>query len=686
VEVKPTATMTQPGFPRRLAIVVALLLIAFGMRTYQLAEVPAGMMHDELLQLRAAAEVSRGEWKMLYNPGYGSEPLYYPVLSASQSLLGTNPLGRRLPGVFAGLLGLCLVYVLAYRLLGWRIAVIALGASAVVWWSVVMQRIILREVLEMPLYALALYMFWRGYEEATRTPRHGWRFFIVAGVALGTAQYVHTIPRGLFVVFVLFGLYLLVFHRSSFRRMWRGILVLVIIAEALAAPLLTYADQHPDVDGVPTVDLFQENGVATFTGRLPATVARIVGQFFYAGDDAGEYNIPYRPIFEPLGALLFGLGLLVALWRIRRPVYAFLLIAWAIVLVPNILYDTDLLFSRLVSAQATTYIFLGIGVETIADGLQRIRKGRFPRAVIDAGLLGLGVVYLLGTAHDMFVVWPSLNNIRWVFNTSLRDLGRYFDAQTQPLPPISECTLFVWPDYHDSLAQLGAPYLIQRRDVQPRWHDCRYSMVIPAGAQYLYVYPGVEPLSDFLGRAVQKPWLDTPSVQPAEGLNNALRVDVRAPLAEKLAQWSKLTVAWPPEAQPSASAQLPVDFNHAVELIGYQIKPQPVKPGGSVRVITYWRVTGNLPADVMAFTHLYRTPSEIMAQQDQLDVVGPSLQPGDVFMQSHEFLTVPPDTPAGAYWIGVGLYRKDTGERWPIYAGDQHTADRIFLTQVQVTP
>ena len=155
------------------------------MRTYQLAEVPAGMMHDELLQLRAAAEVSRGEWKMLYNPGYGSEPLYYPVLSASQSLLGANPLGRRLPGVFAGLMGLCLVYVLAYRLLGWRIAVIALGASAVVWWSVVMQRIILREVLEMPFYALALYTFWRGYEEATRTARPGWRFFIIAGVRVG---------------------------------------------------------------------------------------------------------------------------------------------------------------------------------------------------------------------------------------------------------------------------------------------------------------------------------------------------------------------------------------------------------------------------------------------------------------------------------------------------------------------
>ena len=119
-------------------------------------------------------------------------------------------------------------------------------------------------------------------------------------------------------------------------------------------------------------------------------------------------------------------------------------------------------------------------------------------------------------------------------------------------------------------------------------------------------------------------------------------------------------------------------------MIGYQIKPQQVKPGASVRVITYWRVTGEVPSDLIAFTHLYRTPTEVMAQQDQLDVDGPSLRPGDVFMQSHEFIVVPPDTPAGSYSIGVGLYRKETGERWPIYVDNQRIADRIFLDQVQV--
>ncbi len=688
MEMNGAAKSNQPSRGQQLTVAVVLLLIAFGMRTYQLAEVPPGMMHSELLQLRVADVVHAGELRMLYNPGYGNEPFYYPVLAASESILGPNPLGRRLPSVFAGMLGLCLVYALAKRTLGWRIAVIALGASAVIWWSLVMQRIMLRQVLVMPLYALALYTWWRGYEDATRTNRSAWRFFIVAGIAFGVAQYVHTIPRGLVAAVGLFGLYLLLFHRPFFKRVWRGLLAVVLISEIIAAPMLIYANQHLVEDNLPQLDLAQPNGAAEFISRLPATASRVVGQFFWAGEgeDAIDYDIPYRPIFEPIGAVLFGLGLIVALWRWRRPVYSYLLIAWAIVLVPSILFNADILFSRLVSAQATTYLFLGVGIETVVAGLRRIAGKRTHFVLVTAGLIGLFLFYLVGTAHDMFIVWPSLKSAQWSYNTDMRDLGRYLDAQTQPVPAVSACTLMIWPQYHDSLSQLGAPYFMQRRDVQLRWHDCRYSMVIPAGGQYLYAYPTIEPLSAFVGRTVKTPWLDDQYAQPVEGLNAALQVDVRSALAGKLAEWQKLPVAWPPEATVSSTAQLPVDFNHSLDLIGYSIQPSTVKPGKNVQVQTVWRVTGPVPDDLILFTHLYRTPSEVMAQEDRLDVVGSSLKPGDVFIQQHEFIEVPPNTPGGSYWVGIGAYHKDTGERWPIYQGDQRAADRLFLKQVQVTP
>jgi hypothetical protein len=287
----------------------------------------------------------------------------------------------------------------------------------------------------------------------------------------------------------------------------------------------------------------------------------------------------------------------------------------------------------------------------------------------------------------MFEVWSAAPDTRAAFNAEFIGLGHYLDAQPSP-PPVAGCVLWViypWrPRYHVSLPQDALQHVVRRRDLEIRWHDCRYSLVIPAGGQFIFAHSDLEPLDSFLGHGFKNPWLA--NTQPIPGVTGAVHVDARDALRDKLAEWNQLPVTWPPEASRVSMPALPIDFNHAVELIGYQIKPQQVKPGASVRVITYWRVVGQVPSDLIAFKHLYRTPTEVMAQQDQLDVDGPSLHPGDVFMQSHEFIVVPPDTPAGSYPIGVGLYRKETGERWPILAGNQRVADRIFLDQVQVAP
>ena len=79
----------------------------------------------------------------------------------------------------------------------------------------------------MPLYALALYTFWRGFEPALQARKVSLRFFALSGLALGLSAYVYTVSRGLFGVFVMFALYLLIFRRSIFRRTWRGLAVML---------------------------------------------------------------------------------------------------------------------------------------------------------------------------------------------------------------------------------------------------------------------------------------------------------------------------------------------------------------------------------------------------------------------------------------------------------------------------
>jgi 4-amino-4-deoxy-L-arabinose transferase-like glycosyltransferase len=670
----------------------AILLIAFALRVIAIDAIPPGLTHDEVSQLDVARQFEAGDWRLLYPGGFaedGAEIGYYPSVAAAEWIWGRNSLAWRLPAIFGGLIGLACLYALTARMFRQRVALIALGAAAVTWWHILLSRVILREVLEIPLYTLALYAFWRGFETATQPhrARYPWKMFALGGAALGLLQYIHTIPRGLFVVFVIFGLYLLIVQRALFKQAWRGIAIFVIVAEVIAAPMVITASLNPQVDNEVTLASLQLTGEEGLLTRFQNNTPWVLGQFMFAGDDGWEFNLPYRPIFEPIAALVFFSGVLSALLHFKRPAMALALIVLGVSLLPSIFLKSNFTFGRMTSGQAVVYAFVGLGAEAIGLAASRVIPARAQRPLAIGSiaiLLGAG---LIATWNDMFVTWPALPQTRSTYNAQLRDLGRYLDAQDQP-PSLAQCVLWIvypWrPRYHLATPQATLPYFMRREDVSVRWHDCRYAFVIPGGGQFIFAHSDLQPLENFLGRGLKKPWLN--EAQPVPGVSSALKVDARAALAEKQMEWDQLAVAWPPEARAISAAQLPIDFNHAVELIGYQIKPQQVKPGDSVRVITAWRVTGELPSDLIAFTHLYRTPAEIMAQQDQLDVDGPSLRPGDVFMQSHEFVAVPPDTPSGTYPIGVGLYRKDTGERWPIWVGDQRAADRIFLSPVQVTP
>lgn len=104
-----------------MPIVIGLLLLAFALRVWAIDALPPGLTHDEVSQLDTAAQVRAGDWRLLYPGGFaqdGAEPGYYPLLAASQAIWGENSLGRRLPSIFAGMIGLACIYALAARLFG----------------------------------------------------------------------------------------------------------------------------------------------------------------------------------------------------------------------------------------------------------------------------------------------------------------------------------------------------------------------------------------------------------------------------------------------------------------------------------------------------------------------------------------------------------------------------------------
>ncbi len=126
-----------------------------------------------------------------------------------------------------------------------------------------------------------------------------------------------------------------------------------------------------------------------------------------------------------------------------------------------------------------------------------------------------------------------------------------------------------------------------------------------------------------------------------------------------------------------------------IELLGYDAKTR-IAPGDTLRVALYWYARQPVPLNYKVFVHLLALDeSTALAQEDGLPVgwTYPTVQwqPGETIRDEH-LLTIPPSAPRGDYWLVVGLYDSDTGERPVVRDADGiEIADRrVMLRQIQV--
>ncbi len=195
------------------------------------------------------------------------------------------------------------------------------------------------------------------------------------------------------------------------------------------------------------------------------------------------------------------------------------------------------------------------------------------------------------------------------------------------------------------------------------YFDCTNALPFRSGPGWVLVQEGLEPIVD----------LGEPTYL-ARNSDGAPRYRV----------WR---ITSPPPAPPSTiqfpSASLPLPIAGIVELLGYQVfYPEP-RPGDLVVVHGWWRVREAPPAEVSIFAHLLNPDDSLLSSGDALGVFPQSWEPGMVFVQQHRFI-IPEGTPPGSYTLALGLYRLDTGERFPVAQSGDRVVDRIVLRTIQV--
>ncbi len=142
----------------------------------------------------------------------------------------------------------------------------------------------------------------------------------------------------------------------------------------------------------------------------------------------------------------------------------------------------------------------------------------------------------------------------------------------------------------------------------------------------------------------------------------------------------------PPEPQAPRLA----NFGDRITLLGADLGPGPVSPGGALRVTLYWQAQVEMDVPYTVFVHLLGADGRVVAGHDSQpgDGARPTTGwvPGEFVADTHQ-VPIPADLPPGDYIVEVGLY--DAGApnfpRLPVLDEEGRSeTDRVIFGPVQV--
>ena len=216
-------------------------------------------------------------------------------------------------------------------------ALLTTAGLAVGFWPVMAARQSLRSIALPALFVLVVWLFWLGVRrlEIGDLRSRDWRLknqlisnlqspislFIIAGLLLGLTFYTYIPARGMWILFPLVLGYLLLVRRDLFRKSWRGLLLMLLVAGVVALPLFLYLRANPSVE-VRIAELSAPL-TAVSQGEFSSLWQNVLGGLkiiSFVGDTAWRYNISERPLLPPMMSLLFWVGVIIALWFVLKPI------------------------------------------------------------------------------------------------------------------------------------------------------------------------------------------------------------------------------------------------------------------------------------------------------------------------------------------------------------------------------
>lgn len=390
-----------------LAVIAVILFFNFA----RLDSVPPEMVSDQAEKLMDINDILNGNTPVYFPRNTGREALHFYFSAAFMRLfdLDVSFLNLKIVAVFANLLTLFFIYLLAKE---WGDRWVGLAAAlfaGIAYWPLLFTRLALR-IPYYPLFvAPVMYFVIRGLRRQN-IPDILW-----AGFFLGLGLHGYT-PYRIMPILVVLGILFYLVHTADKNLRLRAVFALILIAFTsllVFIPLLRYWLANPDLFAYRAFSRltgmevgFQNSPVIIFLQNFWKSSM----MFFWDNGVIWAHSIPGRPALEVVSAAFYFLGIVSLLLRYFRKWDwrdLFMLVSIPMLMMPSILSlaypGENPSLNR--SAGAIVPVFLVIATAFVT--FVRTIKHHF------AGKVGQAVLVIIVV---LLLLWSCVNNFDLVFN------------------------------------------------------------------------------------------------------------------------------------------------------------------------------------------------------------------------------------------------------------------------------